>query len=50
MSCRYQKHAIQQDERNRHLEHELKAARHDTTKLKAVTGSSNIVKQADVND
>jgi hypothetical protein len=50
MSCRYQKHAIQQDERIRHLEQELKAARFEITKLKAVIGKSNIVKQTDVND
>jgi hypothetical protein len=50
MSYRYQKHAIQQDERIRHLEQELKAVRLEITKLKAVIGSSNIVKQAEVND
>jgi hypothetical protein len=49
-SYRYQKHAIQQDERIRHLEQELKAARHEVTKLKVVIGSSNIVKQAEVNN
>jgi hypothetical protein len=49
MSCRYQEQAIQQDERIRHLEQELKAARLEIAKLKAVIGSSNIVKQAEVN-
>jgi hypothetical protein len=32
-SCRYQKHAIQQDERIRHLEEELKGAKLEITKL-----------------
>jgi hypothetical protein len=50
MSCRYQKHAVQQDERSQNLEQELKAARPEITELKAVIGSSNIVKQAEVND
>jgi hypothetical protein len=50
MSYRYQKHAIQQDERLRHLEQELKATSLDISKLKAVIGSSNIVKQVEVND
>jgi hypothetical protein len=34
----------------RHLEQELKAARHEINKLKVVIGSSSIVQQADVND
>jgi hypothetical protein len=50
MSCRYQKHAIQQDGRIRHLEEELMAARIEITKLKAVIGSINVVRQADGND
>jgi hypothetical protein len=50
MPCRYQKHAVQQDGRIRHLEQELKAASLEITKLKAVIGSSNIVKQAEVNE
>jgi predicted aminopeptidase len=41
---------VQQDERLRHLEQELKAARHEITKLKAVIGSSSIVEKIDVND
>jgi hypothetical protein len=44
MSCRYQKHAIQQDERIRLLEQELKAGRLEITKLQAVIGTNNIVK------
>jgi (p)ppGpp synthase/HD superfamily hydrolase len=47
---RHQKHAIQQDERTKHLEQELNAARLEITKLKAAIGSNNIVKQAEVND
>jgi hypothetical protein len=50
MSYKSQKHAIQQDERIRCLEQELKAARLEITKLKAEIGSSNIVKKTDVND
>jgi hypothetical protein len=51
MSYRYQKYAIQQDERIRYLEQESKAAKLKITKLKAVIGSSsNIVKQVEVND
>jgi hypothetical protein len=50
MSCRYQKLAIQRDERIRYLEQELKAVRLEITKLKAVIGSSNIVNMADVKD
>jgi hypothetical protein len=44
------KHEIQQDKRIGHLEQELKAARLEITKLKAVIVSSNIVKQAEIND
>jgi hypothetical protein len=39
-----------QEERLRHLEQELNVARLEITMLKAVIGSSRIVKQADVND
>jgi hypothetical protein len=45
-------HAIQQDEKIRHLEQELKAARLEITKLKAVNGSSSSsssVMWADIN-
>jgi len=41
---------VQQEERIRHLEQELKAARHEITKLKAVIGSSTVVEQIDLND
>jgi hypothetical protein len=50
MSCRYQQPTVQQERRIRHLEQELKAVRHEITKLKAVIGSSNIAEQADLND
>jgi hypothetical protein len=43
MSCRYQKHAIQHDERIRHLEQESKVARFEITKLEAVIGRSTII-------
>jgi predicted RNase H-like nuclease (RuvC/YqgF family) len=39
ISCRYQKHAKHQEERIRHLEQELKSAREEISKLKAVNGS-----------
>jgi len=50
MSCRYQKHALQQEGRIKHLEQEVKAARCETTVLKAVISSSSIVEQANLND
>jgi hypothetical protein len=41
---------MQQEERLRHLEQELMAARHEIPKLKAVIGSNSIVEQADLNE
>jgi hypothetical protein len=46
--CRYERHAVQQEKSIRHLEQELKAARYEVTKVKAVIGSSGIVEQADL--
>jgi hypothetical protein len=45
MSCRYQKHARYQEERIRYLEQELKSAREEIFKLKAVNGSINFREQ-----
>jgi hypothetical protein len=50
MSCRYWKHAVQQEGRIRHLKQGLKAARHEATKLKSVIGSSSTAEQANLND
>jgi hypothetical protein len=41
---------MQWDEKIRHLRQELKAARYEITKLKAVIGCSSTVEQADLND
>jgi hypothetical protein len=41
---------VQQEERIRHLEQELKAARLEMTKLKDIIGSSSIVEHANLND
>jgi hypothetical protein len=41
---------VQPEERIRHLEQELKAARHEITNMKAVIGSSNFAEQVYLND
>jgi hypothetical protein len=50
MSCKYQKHAKQQEWRIRHLEQELKATREEISRLKAVNNSSSVRKQRNVNN
>jgi hypothetical protein len=50
ISCKYQKHVKQQEWRIRHLEQELKAAREEISRLKAVNVSSSVRKQRTSNN
>jgi hypothetical protein len=50
ISCKYQKHAKQQEWRIRHFEQELKAAREEISRMKAVNVSSSVRKQRNSNN
>jgi hypothetical protein len=50
ISCKYQRHVKQQEWRIRHLEQELKAAREEISRLKAVNVSSSVRKQGNSNN
>jgi hypothetical protein len=41
---------MQEEERIRYLEQELKAVRHEITELKAAIGTSSIAEVSDIND